>query len=173
MVEASNSPARILIVDDETQIREILLELLGEDYTCVEAASAEESLELLRGEQFELILSDIMMGGMSGLELVVQVRQLAPETVVIMISGERTINNAIEAMRAGAFDYITKPFELQQVKLAVRRALDYHALREAKRRYEADLEELVKQRTAELNHVSLHDTVTGLLALLAEVQKAW
>lgn len=162
MVEASNSPARILIVDDEAQIREILRELLGEDYTCVEAASAEESLEILRGEQFELILSDIMMGGMSGLELVVQVRQLAPETVVIMISGEQTINNAIEAMRAGAFDYITKPFELKQVKIAVQRALDYYALREAKRRYEADLEELVEQRTAELDHVSLHDSVTGL-----------
>jgi diguanylate cyclase (GGDEF)-like protein len=162
MVEASNSPARILIVDDETQIREILHELLGEEHTCVEAASAEESLELLRREQFDLILSDIMMGGMSGLEMIVQVRQLAPETVVIMISGERTINNAIEAMRAGAFDYVTKPFELPQVKIAVRRALDYYALREAKRRYEADLEELVEQRTAELDHVSLHDAITGL-----------
>lgn len=162
MFEASDSPARILIVDDEARIREILHELLDEDYTCVEAASAEESLEILRGEQFDLILSDIMMGGMSGLEMIVQVRRVAPETMFIMISGERTINNAIEAMRAGAFDYITKPFDLQQVKIAVRRALDYHALHEAKRRYEADLEELVKQRTAELDHVSLHDTITGL-----------
>lgn len=162
MTKADNSPASILVVDDEPQIRGVLCELLGRDYKCVEAASAEESLELLRGEQFNLILTDIVMGGMSGLEMIAHVRQLAPETIVIMISAEQTINNAIEAMRAGAFDYVTKPFNLQQVMMAVQRALDYRALREAKLRYEADLEELVRRRTAELAHVSLHDTVTGL-----------
>lgn len=162
MVEAIHPPARILIVDDEPQIRSVLHELLSEDHRCVEAASAEESLELLRGEQFDLILTDIVMGEMSGLEMVPQVRQIAPDAVVIMISAEQKIGNAIEAMRAGAFDYITKPFDLQQVKMAVERALGYRALREAKRRYEADLEELVRRRTAELDHVSLHDAVTGL-----------
>lgn len=162
MVEAIHPPPRILIVDDEPQVRSVLNELLSEDHRCVEAASAEESLELLRGEQFDLILTDIVMGEMSGLEMVPQVRQIAPDALVIMISAEQTIGNAIEAMRAGAFDYITKPFDLQQVKMAVDRALDYRALRDAKRRYEADLEELVRRRTAELDHVSLHDAVTGL-----------
>jgi diguanylate cyclase (GGDEF)-like protein len=162
MTKSDNSPASILVVDDQPQVRGVLCELLGQDYKCVEAASAEESLELLRVEQFDLILTDIVMGGMSGLEMIAHARQLAPETVVIMISAEQTITNAIEAMRAGAFDYITKPFDLRQVLMAVRRALDYRALREAKRRYEADLEELVRRRTAELDHVSLHDTVTGL-----------
>ncbi len=162
MTEAGNSPARILIVDDEPQIRGVLCGLLSEDHKCVESASAEESLELLREEQFDLILTDIVMGGMSGLEMGAHARRLAPETVVIMISAEQTITNAIEAMRAGAFDYITKPFDLRQVEMAVRRALDYRALHEAKRRYEADLEELVSKRTAELDHVSLHDAVTGL-----------
>lgn len=162
MTEASISSARILIVDDEAQVRGILHALLGDDHECVEAASGEESLELLRREQFDLILSDITMGGMSGLEMIGQARQLAPETVIIMISGEKSIDNAIEAMRNGAFDYITKPFDLQQVQMTVVRALEYRSLREAKRTYEADLEELVEQRTAELDHVSLHDTVTGL-----------
>jgi diguanylate cyclase len=162
MTETGNSPASILVVDDEPQVRGVLCGLFSEDHKCVEAASAEESLELLRGEPFDLILSDIVMGGMSGLEMIAHARRLAPETVVIMISAEQTITNAIEAMRAGAFDYITKPFDLQQVRMAVRRALDYRALREAKRRYEADLEELVRKRTAELGHVSLHDAVTGL-----------
>ncbi len=162
MTEAGNSPARILIVDDEPQIRGVLCGLLSGEHKCVEAASAEESLELLREEQFDLILTDIVMGGMSGLEMVAHARRLVPETVVIMISAEQTITNAIEAMRAGAFDYITKPFDLRQVEMAVRRALDYRALHEAKRRYEADLEELVRKRTAELDHVSLHDAVTGL-----------
>lgn len=162
MIETGKSQARILIVDDEAQIRWILHELLVEDNECVEASSAEESLDLLKREQFDLIFSDIMMGGMSGLEMIVQARKLAPETVIIMISGEKTIDNAIQAMRAGAFDYITKPFDLQQVLMTVRRALDYCALRETKRRYEADLEELVVKRTAELDHVSSHDPITGL-----------
>lgn len=162
MMEASHPPTRILIVDDEPQVRSVLYESLSEGHVCAEAASAEEALELLRGGQFDLILTDIVMGGMSGLEMLPQVRRLAPDALIIMISGERTIGNAIEAMRAGAFDYITKPFDLLQVKIAVGRALDYRALREAKRRYEADLEELVRSRTAELDHVSLHDAVTGL-----------
>jgi diguanylate cyclase (GGDEF)-like protein len=162
MVETTDTPARILIVDDEPQIRGMLHKLLGEVHECVEAASAEESLELLRGERFDLILTDIIMGGMSGLEMLSQARQLAPETVVIMISAEQTIDNAIEAMRAGAFDYVTKPFDLRQVGMAIRRALDYLSLREAKRRYEADLEELVKRRTAQLDHATFHDDVTDL-----------
>lgn len=162
MIEAAHPPTRILIVDDEPQVRSVLRESLSEGHVCAEAASAEDALELLRGGQFDLILTDIVMGGMSGLEMLPQVRRLAPDAVVIMISGEQTIGNAIEAMRAGAFDYITKPFDLQQVRIAVGRALDYRALREAKRRYEADLEELVRSRTAELDHISLHDTVTGL-----------
>jgi diguanylate cyclase (GGDEF)-like protein len=162
MVETTDTPARILIVDDEPQIRGMLHKLLGEVHECVEAASAEESLELLRGERFDLILTDIIMGGMSGLEMLSQARQLAPETVVIMISAEQTIDNAIEAMRAGAFDYVTKPFDLRQVGMAIRRALDYLTLREAKRRYEADLEELVKRRTAQLDHAMFHDDVTDL-----------
>ena len=146
MIEARGQ-ARILIVDDEPQIRGILRELFSEDHKCVEAASAEESLDLLRTEQFDLILTDIVMGGMSGLEMVAQARELAPETVVIMISAEQTISNAIEAMRAGAFDYISKPFNLQQVAIAVRRALDHQALRKANRQAEERSRQIVEHAT--------------------------
>ncbi len=161
-LKAGEGRARILIVDDEPQVRGMLRGLLGEFYECLEAASAEESLELLRGEQFDLILTDIVMGGMSGLDMISQARHLAPETVIIMVSAEQTIDHAIEAMRAGAFDYITKPFDLRQVLAAVRRALEYRALREVKRRYESDLEELVRRRTAELDRATLYDDVTDL-----------
>jgi diguanylate cyclase (GGDEF)-like protein/PAS domain S-box-containing protein len=142
---------RILIADDDRQIREVLHELLSEDYECVEVSSAEEALMVLQKESFSLVLSDIMMGGITGLEMVPQVIQLAPDTVVIMISGEQNIESAIQALRVGAFDYITKPFDLRHVEAAVKRALEHHELRRSKRYYENFLEEMVKKRTADLN----------------------
>jgi diguanylate cyclase (GGDEF)-like protein len=154
--------SRILIADDEQQIRDLLCELLSANYECVGVNSAEQALRLLRAEKFDLILSDIRMGGLSGLEMVPHVLSIAPETVVIMISGGQTIESAIEALRVGAFDYITKPFDLRHVEVAVRRALDHQALRASKKRYENDLKELIKQRTAQVDHLSYHDVLTGL-----------
>jgi len=156
------SKPRILIADDELQVRELLCELLSPDYECIGVNSAEQALALLRAERFNLILSDIRMGGLSGLEMVPHVLSIAPETVVIMISAEQNIECAVEALRVGAFDYITKPFALRHVEAAVRRALEHHALRESKRRYEQDLKELIKQRTAQVDHLSYHDALTGL-----------
>jgi diguanylate cyclase (GGDEF)-like protein len=154
--------ARILIIDDDAQIRGMLLELLRANYECTEACSAEEALTLLHTEKFELVLSDIVMGGISGLEMVPHVLRRSPDTVIVMISGEQTIENAIEAMHVGAFDYVTKPFDLRHVETAVTRALKHHDLRAAIRRYEDHLEELVEQRTAERDHLTYHEALTGL-----------
>ncbi|MDT5063415.1 MAG: hypothetical protein QOH63_3874 [Acidobacteriota bacterium] len=151
MPVTQETKARILIADDDTQIREVLHELLSEDYECAEVSSAEEALMVLQGENFNLVLSDIMMGGITGLEMVPQVLARAPDTVVIMISGEQNIESAIQALRAGAFDYITKPFDLRHVEAAVKRALEHHELRRSKRYYENFLEEMVKKRTVDLN----------------------
>src|SRR5207253_313149 len=87
--------------------------------------------------------------GMSGLELIPRVRELSPDTVVIMISGVQTVESAIDALRAGAFDYVMKPFDLHHVEAAVSRALEHHFLRVEKRRYETYLEEMVAQLTEE------------------------
>jgi diguanylate cyclase (GGDEF)-like protein/PAS domain S-box-containing protein len=154
MAEAQEKKARILIADDDMQIREVLHELLSEDYECAEVNSGEEALAVLQKESFNLVLSDIMMGGITGLEMVPQVLARAPDTVVIMISGEQNIESAIQALRVGAFDYITKPFDLRHVEAAVKRALEHHELRRSKRYYENFLEEMVKQRTTELNKVN-------------------
>ena len=116
---------RILIVDDDTEIRDVLNEFLSRDYDCVTVDSAEKALNALATQRFHLILSDIGMTAMSGIEMLPRVMELAPESVVVMISGQRTIECAIDAMRAGAFDYITKPFELREVSLVVQRALDH------------------------------------------------
>jgi diguanylate cyclase (GGDEF)-like protein len=161
MFQANDNRARILITDDEAAIRSILNLLLGESYDCVQVASAEEALARLHSEKFDLVLSDVVMGGITGLEMVPQVLEIAPETVVIMISGEQNIENAIQAMRVGAFDYITKPFDLRHVEAAVRRALEHHSLLESKRRYESQLEEMVEERT--------HKLATAIASLQEEI----
>jgi len=151
MPEANGQRVRVLIVDDEPDIREMLCDLLGFDYDCASASSAEDALAQLCGGNFQLVVSDITMGGMSGLEMIPHVLSISPGTVVVMISGMQTIESAIEALRLGAFDYIMKPFDLRQVEAAVKRALENYELREAKRRYENNLEELIEQRTVELD----------------------
>lgn len=142
---------RMLIVDDEREITEILSDLLSVNLECETAGSAEEALARLRQGEFRLVISDITMPGMSGLEMVPHVKQISPDAVVIMISGLQTVESAIEAMRLGAFDYVMKPFDLRQVEAVVKRALEHHELIVAKQRYENHLEELVEQRTAELD----------------------
>jgi cyclic di-GMP phosphodiesterase len=142
---------RILIVDDEVEITEILADLLSEEYECTRAGSAEEALTRLQEGEFQLVISDITMPGMSGLDMIPHVKELSPDTVVVMISGMQTVESAIGALRLGAFDYLMKPFDLRQVEAVVKRALEHHDLVVAKQRYENHLEELVEQRTAELD----------------------
>ncbi len=165
--------ARVLIADDEREIRGVLRDLLSTAYACTTVSSAEEALAELRQTEFDLVISDIMMRGMSGLEMIPHVRRLLPDAVVIMISGVQTVESAIEALRAGAFDYIMKPFDIQHVEAAVSRALEHHSLRVAKRRYESFLEEMVEQRTADLDRAlhSLEDAYrTTLKALTAALE---
>jgi response regulator RpfG family c-di-GMP phosphodiesterase len=168
MLEASVDRARVLVVDDEPDIRDILFDLLSFDYDCTTVSSAEEAIDRLSAQKIDLVISDITMGGMSGLEMIPHILRLSPETVVVMISGMQTIESAIEALRTGAFDYIMKPFDLRQVEAAVKRALEHHELRAAKRRYENHLEELVEQRTAELDQalLSLEDAYRSTLKAL-------
>lgn len=162
MINPNNTKARILIVDDESSIRDLLWEILGENYVCITAESAEDALSLLHTEKFNLVISDINLGGISGIELIPKVFITAPDAVVMMISGNQTIDSAIEAMRVGAFDYLKKPFDLEHVRVAVQRALSHYSLLEEKRRYENQLEELIKERTARLNYLAYHDVLTDL-----------
>ncbi|HEX8071838.1 MAG TPA: HD domain-containing phosphohydrolase [Pyrinomonadaceae bacterium] len=168
MTDQESTP-RLLIADDELEIREVLHEFLCERYECWAVDSAEAALTMLGGARFDLVISDIAMGDMSGLELVPAALKRAPDTVIILISGAHSVEQAIAAMRAGAFDYLTKPFELAQVEAAVNRALEHRALLVAKRRYEQQLTELVAQRTAELRRAldSLEDSYRATLRALA------
>jgi len=153
---------RILIIDDEPAVLNLLCELLSTDNECRVASSAAEALALLSERQFDLVISDINMPEMNGLAMTPHVKKLAPDAVVVMISGERSIESAIEAMRVGAFDYIRKPFDLSHVEACVRRSSEHHDLLVSKRRHEEHLEDLVKARTAEVLHLSYHDALTDL-----------
>src|SRR5918995_386746 len=162
MEPAQNHKPRVLIIDDEEQIRSLLIDLLGSTYQCSDAGSAEEALAALSQDTFDLVISDIDMGGMSGLELVPRVHSLSPDTVVVMISGNHDIEFAIKALRVGAFDYISKPIDLRHVEASVERALNHCNLLKEKRRYKEQIESLLQQRTAEVDWLAYYDTVTQL-----------
>jgi putative nucleotidyltransferase with HDIG domain len=166
--------SRILIVDDEPEITSILSDLFEDKHHCTTAGSAEEALELLAGEPHDLVISDITMPGMSGLEMIPHVKRSWPNSVVVMISGMQTMESAIDALRLGAFDYVMKPFDLRQVEAVVKRALDHQELIVAKQRYEDHLEELVEQRTVELDRAlnSLEDAYRSTLKALTAALEA-
>lgn len=160
--ERSQPRPLILIVDDDELIRHLVQEVLCGDHECVVASSFPEALAVLEAVSVDLVLSDIKLGLHSGLDLVPHILDLSAETVVIMMSGLQGIAYAIEAMRVGAFDYVTKPLDVRVLQAAVRRALSHHRLLEEKRLYEDHLEELVQQRTAEIEHLAYHDRLTNL-----------
>jgi len=170
----THSKPRVLIVDDEAEVRAVLRDLLSDGHDCGEAASAEEALNLLHATPYDLVISDITMSGMSGLEMIPHVKVVSPEAVIIMISGVQTIESAIHALRLGAFDYLMKPFDLRQAEAAVSRALGHHELIVAKRRYENELEELVAQRTSELDEAlgSLENAYRSTLKALTAALEA-
>src|SRR6185503_19328084 len=157
----TNQPA-VLVIDDDEQIRRLLRDLLCDRYACHEAASAEDALLVLGQKSFDLVISDINMGGMSGLELLPHVHSCAPDSIVLMISGQNNIETAIEAQRAGAFDYILKPLDIRHVEAAVERALKQALLLQERRRYKDQLEQLLSERTAEVTRLANYDTLTGL-----------
>jgi two-component system response regulator PilR (NtrC family) len=115
-------PASILIVDAESAIRDIFRRCLEDDgYRVSTAATGEEAIARLRDDAYDLIISDIILPGMTGLELLSRVGALVPRPAVILITAYATVDSAVEALRSGASDYIRKPFKLDDVKLRVAR----------------------------------------------------
>ena len=142
---------RILIVDDEAVIRRLLLlELSSRGYLCQEAGSAGEALAQLKSSPIELVLLDIKMPGKSGAELLPEIRASFPDTAVIMVTAIIDTHIAIQCMREGAYDYLTKPFNLDEVTLSVGRALERRRLEMENRDYQQHLEQKVAERTEEL-----------------------
>jgi DNA-binding NtrC family response regulator len=115
--------ADILIVDDDSVIRETLYELLSEKYQCTAAATGNEALGLLRHKRFDVVLTDLSMPGLCGSELLKRIVAEFPGTPVIMISGLSDQEQAEELSKSGVYDYLLKPFRLEAVEESVARAI--------------------------------------------------
>ncbi|MFH1639956.1 MAG: HD domain-containing phosphohydrolase [Chloroflexota bacterium] len=140
-----------MIVDDEPVIRKILLERLSADgYRCDVAGSGEEALGRLAKNAADLVLLDIKMPGKSVDDILPEIRLRYPDTVVIMVTAVIDTATAIRFMREGAYDYLVKPFNLDEVALSVERALEEKRLELENRAYQQHLEEMVAERTVEL-----------------------
>src|SRR5467141_3826520 len=143
---------RILVVDDEEPIREIVSSMLAfANYQCRQAASGLEALALLdSGEEFELMLSDLMMADLDGIGLLERTKERFPEMPVVMVTAVHDISVALAAIRNGAYDYLPKPFEREQLLATVRRAMENRRLKLENRAYQTNLETLVAARTEQL-----------------------
>jgi len=129
---------RVLLVDDDETIRDTLYELLSEFYVCQTAETAEKAFARLEADEYDVVLTDISMPGLSGLELLGHVRQKFPDTPVIIISGIGDQEHAQGLIRLGAFDFLLKPFSLDVVEKSVRRAVEYRTRQAEENRFEDD-----------------------------------
>src|SRR5215831_7617741 len=145
-------PDRILVVDDEEPIREIVASMLGTaGYICEQAGSGIEALAVLNsGDEFELMLSDLMMADLDGIGLLERTKEKYPDMPVVMVTAVHDISVALAAIRNGAYDYLLKPFEREQLLNTVSRALENRRLKVDNRMYQTRLESLVKARTEQL-----------------------
>ena len=145
-------PDRILVVDDEEAIREIVSSMLTfAGYSCLQAASGLEALAVLNsGEEFELMLSDLMMAELDGIGLLERTKEKFPDMPVVMVTAVHDISVALAALRNGAYDYLLKPFERDQLLATVGRALENRRLKLENRTYQTNLESLVEARTDQL-----------------------
>ena len=142
---------RLLIVDDEENVRSLFALCLRERYSCETAANAQEALESLQRQPFALVITDIQMPGLGGVELLRKINELYRDTAVIMVSGVDRTQRVIDAVRMGAYDYLLKPCDLDVLELCVERALERRTLLRNARKYKEDLEnrnvELARRKT--------------------------
>jgi putative nucleotidyltransferase with HDIG domain len=141
----------ILVVDDEEAIREVVSTMLeSKGYRCTTVPNGRAAQEQIKRFTPDLVLSDMIMPEMDGIKLLEWMRQYDPEVPVIMVTAIHDISTALESIRRGAYDYILKPFEKDQLFLGVGRALEHRRLVTENRSYQRTLEQLVEERTAKL-----------------------
>ena len=163
---------RVLIVDDSRLVRSVFYNTLSENYDCTVAGSYVEAVDFLKLFEFELVIADVIMPGLSGTELLRKIIDDYPKTLVIMVSGVDRPQRALDALRLGAFDYLIKPCELPVLELTVERALKHSRLLRSAEKHKVDLErhnaELVKGRI-ELNRLQGQVVQNEKMAALGQV----
>ena len=166
--------ARVLIVDDEKSIRITLAEFLRkEGYEVSTAEDVEKALKLLEQTAFDLVITDIIMPRISGTELLQHIRHNDPDIQIILMTGEPTVETAIKAVQAGAYDYLSKPIVKNMLLKVVRQAINLKELTEKKkmleeinRQYRDNLQQLVQERTKAL-HESMQSTIMVLASMVS------
>jgi len=137
----AEGPARVLVVDDQEEMRAALRATVAQSgFGVVAAATGQEALDLLVREPFDVVITDIRMPSLSGIDLLTEVKRMSPTTPVILITAYGTIDSAVEAMKKGAFDYLLKPFSAETLEVTVQAALDECGHARGKRATQADWE---------------------------------
>lgn len=163
----------ILIVDDEEMIRDLLSSaLVQKDYLCHQAANVDEAFVILDQQPVDLVISDIMMPGRSGVELLRDLKKVNPDIAVLMITGLSDMNTALECIHLGADDYISKPFGISRVLLTVKNLIERRCLAIEKKNYQISLESKVVEQTSQLRNTmdelssAYNNTLTALVKAL-------
>ncbi len=150
---------RVLVVDDELFVRELLMEFLSkQDFEVISAQSGEEAIQMTKANPARVALIDLKMPGIDGLKTMQEIKKISPNTLVIIMTGYPTLETSIEALRSGAYDYVVKPFKLNELRNAIDRALNEHRLK-----LEIDqLKERIKNLERELKDYQLYGKRTDL-----------
>jgi len=165
-MEAEPKPASILVIDDVEAVRRSLQEILqAQGYEAETAADGETGLKRLETQAYDLVLTDLALPGVGGMEILEFLGRHRPECPCIIITGFATIKNSVEAMRLGAYDYLTKPVDSQELRLVVARALDHHRLRLENLRLKQELE----RRFGFDNIIGASDAILGVFELIRKV----
>jgi DNA-binding NtrC family response regulator len=144
--------ASVLVIDDERGLRDMLVfGLSGRGFTVKTAASGDEGMELARHQVFDLVVCDITMPGRNGIDTLKEYKKIQPESEVIMATGFATLETAVEAMKLGAYDYLTKPYSLDQLEQIFAKALERRSLRNQVNRLE-ELNRLKSEFLANMSH---------------------
>lgn len=170
--------ANLLIVDDEQMIRDLLAATLErENYTCFLSSNAEEGLDILKTRNIDLALLDVMMPGISGLEMLRELKSASPDTMVLMITALSDMETALSCIHLGADDYITKPFSIDNIVVKAKNALDKRRLIIENRKYQHELELKVLEQTKQIRaameeiNISYESTLTALVRSLDAREK--
>lgn len=160
-----NGFAKLLVVDDDDLVLEGFKSVLREEgYEVAEASSGTKAFKLIGRNRFDLVLVDLMMGGIDGLGILREVKRKSPETVVVIVTGYESIESILEAMRCGAYDYLIKPCSEIDLKMTIRRGLEKHGI-------ERKLSEA--ERLAAITETSLvanHEISTPLETIVLETE---
>ncbi len=164
------APHRILFIDDEKKLCKNVQALLKQDGYVVDVASDGNSgMKQLTAAAYDLVITDVLMPDVSGMDIVRYIREFLSDTPVIVITGYATLEGAVVAMREGAYDYVTKPIDFDFLKLSIERALERTRLKKTIKLYTEELEERVRERTRELEEAQAQLIHSEKMAAIGEL----